>query len=253
MFSILYVGSSGTFSVGLNYSYYDRDKDYYLFVTPKYDNLKEEILHYKHIDIDQYKQEIYPKAEAYWQTQWAQSLIPLWDTSPDEYGILEDEIISKERLITIILYTDYTDLSSHFTSSFRKSNTFEPYQATKQRHRNYYWMSKLLRETVRCYGQNHDDNTDEYTGIFGPFYCGMSAVMTMPQFSIQLFSPTSTSCQIAVATRFSGESGIIIEFDNDGGHASFIHGLNVSWISRFREEDERYEDFYKHYLYFSCS
>ena len=64
--------------------------------------------------------------------------------------------------------------------------------------------------------------------------------MTMPQFSIKLLSPTSTSCHIEVAMKFSGEYGIIIEFNNQGGYAKYVYGLDVSWLSRYREEDERY-------------
>ena len=152
------------------------------------------------------------------------------------YGISKGEVLSVARLITVILYTDYTDLSRHFSSSFRKCSLFEPLQATKQRHKNYYWWSKLLRQTITVYGQDNKHGD----GLLGPFYCGMSRVMTMPQFAIKLFSPTSTSIHIEVAMKFSGESGIIIEFNNQGGYATDVKGLDVSWLSRFREEDERY-------------
>ena len=96
-------------------------------------------------------------------------------------------------------------------------------------------MSKLLRETVTVYGQDYDKGLRD-----GAYYCGMSTTMTMPQFAIKLFSPTSTSCHIEVSMKFSGESGIIIEFHNEGGYAAYVRGLDVSMISRFREEDERY-------------
>ena len=66
-------------------------------------------------------------------------------------------------------------------------------------------------------------------------------VMPMPRFAITLLSPTSTSCHIEVAARFSGNRGIIIEFHNEEGMAAWVMGLDVSWISRFKEEDERYQ------------
>ena len=228
----VYIVSSGTFSVGFNFNYYDRNNP--LFMKPKYENLKEEILHYQYINIQQYKQGIIIKANEYQQTQLVQSMKARIDY--DEYGISEDEVLSMDRLMTIILYTDYTDLSRHFSSTFRKSNLFEPLQTTKYRHSKYYWMSKLLRETVRIYGHNYEDE-----GLRdGPYYCGMSKVMTMPEFAMKLFSPSSTSCHIEVAMKFSGESGLIIEFNNEGGLATVVKGLEVSWVSRFAEEDERY-------------
>ena len=67
--------------------------------------------------------------------------------------------------------------------------------------------------------------------------------MTMPQFAISLLSPTSTSCHLEVAMNFSGEEGIIIELDNTREPACALKGLDVLWLSRYKEEDERYETF----------
>ena len=102
-------------------------------------------------------------------------------------------------------------------------------------------MSRFLRETIAIYGQS---NRYPYASgrLGGPFFCGMSMMLTMPQFSIRLFSPTSTSCHIEVAIKFSGEEGIIVEFmTNDDGWCIGRRGLDLSWISRYKEEDERYE------------
>ena len=151
-----------------------------------------------------------------------------------QFDLSEGDVISLERLLCIFLYTDYTNLSGQFTSTFRKRNTFEPLKATKRRHINYYWMGRLLKETVFCYGKFRS------SGLSGPFFCGMSMVMNMPQFNIQLLSPVSTSIHIEVAMKFSGDSGIIIEFDNTKGYGGSVVGLDVSWLSRFHEEDERY-------------
>ena len=68
----------------------------------------------------------------------------------------------------------------------------------------------------------------------------MSWVMTLPQFNIYLYSPTSTSVQISVAMTFSGKAGMLMEFDNTTGDAINTMGFDCSWISRFKEEDERY-------------
>ena len=216
----IFAVSTGAFSIGIKYKY---DDDNGLLVKPKYSNFKQEILEYQHININQYQKEILPKATAYLGT------ISI-------HCKYEDEPITEERLISIILYTDYTSLSAHFTSTFRKSNAFEPIQSTKRRHANYYWMAKILEECRSSHGQR------KTSGLIGPFYCGMSVVMSMPQFAIGLHSPTSTSCHIEVAMKFSGQSGIIIQFDNSRGRATMLDGIDVSLVSRFREEDERYEN-----------
>ena len=75
----------------------------------------------------------------------------------------------------------------------------------------------------------------------GPFYCGMNFVMNMSQFNIKINGPTSTSLQLAVAIRFGGDKGFLIEFDNSQGQGRYVKGFDVSWISRFgSQEDERY-------------
>ena len=74
----------------------------------------------------------------------------------------------------------------------------------------------------------------------GPFYCGMSRVMTLPQFSIYLYCPTSTSVHIEVSMVFAHENGMILEFDNTAGRSMEAIGFDCSWLSRYREEDEMY-------------
>ena len=224
--------SLGTFSVGIDYDYYDKESE--LYVKPKYDNLKTEVVNYKHINMKQYQQEIIPKVDAYFDTILVKAIKSVGPYN--KYGIKHGEVINKSRLMCIILYTDYTELSKDFSCSFRKSNTFEPTQAMITRHTNYYWMSKLLRETIRVYGESYYP----YRTFLGPFYCGMSLVLNMTSFAISLLSPTSTSCHIEVSIKFSGEGGSIIQFDNTRGKGMYVKGVDVSWISRYREEDERY-------------
>eukprot|EP01084_Bolivina_argentea_P074883 135820_1 len=69
----------------------------------------------------------------------------------------------------------------------------------------------------------------------------MSIEMVIPEFNIRLCSPTSTSKQIEVATRFGGEKGIVIQLNNNGDEYSSnnLRLFNCSWISSFKEEDEQ--------------
>ena len=116
----------------------------------------------------------------------------------------------------------------------------------KQRNSRYYHWSKRLREAVELFG---DYNYD----IDPPFYTGISCVMEMQSFSIRLCAPTSTSVQMEVAVKFSGSNGIIMQLTTKGimtGTAQFVRGFDVSWLSNFKEEDERYQYLlYTVYLY----
>lgn len=65
----------------------------------------------------------------------------------------------------------------------------------------------------------------------------MNVVLNVPQFNIYLISPTSTTVHLEVATRFSGEHGMILEFDNSKGNAQLLKGMDCSWISRYKEDE----------------
>lgn len=223
----LFVVSSGTFSIGIPYNYTDKKDP--LYTTSKYSDLESEILEYKHIDMEQYETEILPKALYYVKTKLVRSY--------EMRGFLGERApMNEENLMTIIMYCDYTELSRDFTSTFRKKNAFEPVETSIKRHTKYCWFARILKETIADHGHSYWSTTT----LSGPFFCGMSFVMDMPQFNISLLSPTSTSRQIAVAVKFGGHQGIVIEFNNDKGQGTFAKGLDVSWISRFTEEDGRY-------------
>ena len=212
--------SSGSFSIGFNaYMWY--------WQKSCYDNFKEEILNYDHIDKKLFETEVMVKVKKYIQTNMAKSMKSNFLATPPNAPITID------HLIAITLYTDYTELSSDFSASFRRKNPFESEESVKQRnHSKYWWWSTTLKQVLDGYGQS------KY--LEGPFYCGMSWVMTLPQFQIHLYSPTSTSVQIAVALKFCGDSGIVMEFTNTEGKATGTKGFDCSWLSRFKEEDERY-------------
>ena len=70
----------------------------------------------------------------------------------------------------------------------------------------------------------------------------MSFEMVLPQFYIRLCGPTSTSCQIEVATKFATSKGMVIQLNNDHVN-NYVRGFDCSLISRFKEEDERYDKF----------
>eukprot|EP00483_Globobulimina_turgida_P003995 UN04003 len=105
-------------------------------------------------------------------------------------------------------------------------------------------MSRMLRELVELFGASRigerDGDGKLRKVLFGPFYCGMSVVLSLPEFHIRLNGPTSTSVHIEVALRFAGKLGIIIEFDNPiKSQYENLRGFNCSSFSCFSEEDER--------------
>ena len=96
---------------------------------------------------------------------------------------------------------------------------------------------------MELYGIHGDSANGRNKGLRGPFFTGLSFVLNIPQFGITLNSPTSTSVHIEVATKFAGDHGMIVEL----GIGSDFNMVNLrvfdcSWISQYKEEDERYID-----------
>ena len=250
---------AGSFSIGINWLYGDQDQYYHdvdkkseYYVTPKFPDLKSEIMEYEYLNdnMNTYTNEINKKATQYHQTDIVKSTIfETWrDKGPFEW-IKKGEPISVNYLQCIILYTDYTQLSAKFSATFRPQHKYEPLSVTKKRNSAYYWLSRGLKELIAVFGQmsprRGGGDGSKILGNCGllevlknPFYTGMSIPMTMTEFQMRLYGPTSTSKQIAVAARFGGDKGILMEFEV-GQH---IRAFDVSWISRFgAQEDERYE------------
>ena len=154
------------------------------------------MLNYKCMEYKEYPK-IIDKAKAYLQTAVAKSI---------QSSILNKTSIRMNDLICIIMYCDYSELSRDFTLSFRKSHQFELLPQAKKRNAVYYHWSKGLRDVLKHYGQhcNSQGNNGLLSKLRGPFYCGMSIVLKIPQARMFIQSPISTSLQIAVAVKFSG-------------------------------------------------
>ena len=229
----------GSFSVGFDWKYWEDDwKHDDKYISPRFHDFKAEIMEYKHINNIRkvYETIIYKKAKEYRQTNLAKSIT----NKSDKYGLTEGDTIPIDYLMCIILYTDYGDLSTHFSSSFRARHKYEPISAIKRRNSYYHWLAKGLKELIAVFGQNYYEAPGVLDPLQGSFFTGMSFVMTMSEFAITIYGPVSTSIHKEVATRFGQGTGMLIEFDNTRGNGQFVNGFDVSWISRYgSQEDER--------------
>eukprot|EP01084_Bolivina_argentea_P270582 460139_1 len=211
-----------------------------LYVDQKYSSFKQEILEYdsKFVTIKDFQENLMPKVEKYMDTIQAKKLRAAdLDKHDLHYDIKPGTKLLKANVLSVKLYTDYTDLCTHFSSSFRQVHRSESLLSIKKRNQIYWWLSKILRETAQYYGDNKVSRRKTY----GPFFCGMSLVMVLSEFNIRLCSPVSTSKQKEVALRFAGESGILMTLNNNGDYYSalYLRSFNCAWISQFKEEDER--------------
>ena len=263
---MIYSVGNTSFSIGFIFYYWDYYKDLEisneiyknqndhsgytqreLYIPIKYKSLKQEVLHNNLTTLDPQEYDIcHAKAQSYMQSNIVKTrTIKSWVAQELKYNIPFGSKISESHILALILYCDITNLSTTFSSTFRRKHPLETLDEIKNRNREYAIWSKLLRECVQCfgcegwrYGSLPEQNKSKGY-IKGPFFCGMSSRINIPEYNIRLCGPTSTSKHISVATRFAGKDGIIIQMDNNGYWLSMrIRCFDCCWLSNYSEEDE---------------
>eukprot|EP01083_Nonionella_stella_P018436 51372_1 len=253
--------AAASFKIGYMFYYWIYYEDQYpeLYIKSKYKSLKEEIRNNTicQLTTDQLNASI-QKAHQFIDTAQAKEITALrhWTHYYDidnryifKYNVKMGTPLSVEHVLSVLLYTDWSKLSKEFSATFRSITPFETLSSVKNRNREFAVWSKLLRETVEYFGNlgDHRKKADSLEHAWkdlpmetGPFYCGLSRVVVIPEFNIRLIAPTSTTKQIEVAQRFASENGIIIQLNNNGDMESYLlPSWNCSWLSTFSGEDER--------------
>eukprot|EP01084_Bolivina_argentea_P254241 427390_1 len=261
-----------------------------LYIPLKYRSLKHEILnnHVFALNIEQFNIS-FTKALQYIATEKAKCIVAHPNIFYLYYGIAEETPLSINNLLSIIFYTDWSNLSYEFSKTFRSLSYYEPLSSIKCRNREYANWSKTIRETVERFGnqgfredyhkmwKRSKQMQQRYQFEKGPFFCGLSTLLVIPAFSLRLNSPTSTTKQVAVAIRFGTDDGIVIQLNNNGdvhNGARSLLSWNCNWLSKYEGEDERiwcggmhtiklesiqimensvnYEDYCKPLFFFDC-
>lgn len=234
-----------TFSFGYRFYYWpyykdNEEEDYVhnpgktykeMYIHPVFDNLRQEIL--AKLDYQQYKL-TYKKCKQYSKCDEIRSLKSGNYDDIFHYDIRWYTLLTIERLMSVVFYTDYYNLCYKFSKSFRKIKKDESLESIKIRNGKYFWWSKLLRETVEYFGD------DTKNSAISTFYHGTSRLY-FSQFNASFYGPTSTSCQIEVATMFSDDqNGVLLELQSYDDYE--LYGalyFNCSFLSCFGNEDER--------------
>ena len=156
------------------------------------------------------------------------------------YGIEDSSAVGVSHLLSLLFYTDFTDFSYWFSKSFRKKNRKESEKQFKERHSNYHFLAKHLREIVEIYGTKI--STSKILGNGNKvlyFFTGLNQdSFTFPSFCSRLYGPTSTTAQITVATVFAKKNGMIVTL-NQASFSGNLRFFNCSLLSAYKSEDER--------------
>ena len=237
--------SDMSFSCGFSFFYWPwfdkevvRKGDEYDFYTSrqlfiksgKYKNMKAEIiLNDNEVGPKIWNENVVNKAEEYINTKKVKSLRFKRNSWNKYFGINNGAIITIEHLKSLILYTDFSKLSTNFTKTFRKLYESEALESVKSRNANYYNMARLLIETVQrfgYYGRN--------SAAFEDVYCSMDCKLIMGSFRIKFRGPLSTSIHIEIAQNFAKRRSYFgLSHWNE-------KRFNVSWLSGYRRNKKGY-------------
>ena len=218
-----------------------------LYITQKYKDLKDEIINNKINALSLLQMNVsILKTNKLMQTFKVKSIRCNAPNDVLHYEIGNHSRLRYSHLLSLVLYSDRSELQCDFTKTFRKTNQYQTLSDIKQNNREYYHWSKNIREAVEYYGNlgwkdhwNDDKRNYSHNNIKGPFYSGMSYKMVIPEIMIRLNGPCSSTKKIEVATRFGGDDGIIIKLDNNSYYQSYsLRCFDMNWISNYSGEDE---------------
>merc|ERR1711971_237138 len=183
-----------------------------LCVSPRFESLKEEALESGAVDIEEFNATVVDEAGRYLAGRKCKAMNSAFDAF--EFGIAKNSPLSLRHVQAVLLYTDFSEFSTAFSSSFRKLSWNDSIRDANQRNACFFHTAKALRECVQLFGCENTGYGRNGTER-GPFFTGMSVVLNIPSFAINLQGPTSTSKQNEVAMRFAGHDGLIIKLSNE--------------------------------------
>ena len=117
------------------------------------------------------------------------------------YGIRKGSSLSVINIMSIIFYTDYSSLSTLFSSTFRPLSKNESNKSIKKRNSYFWHWTKILNQTIHLFGNEWYAPNDILKSNEEPaipiLYHGVN-FMYFDQFNAHFQSPTSMTRQLEV-------------------------------------------------------
>eukprot|EP01084_Bolivina_argentea_P000945 1735_1 len=210
-----------------------------LYVTPKFDTLKNEIVNNKigSVSVDSWNIEM-GKMLILKKTQNAKRLIAntkdygynlqFLPSHPVHFGYTDGECIQEKHLMCLIIYCACDILQQKFTETYRPLTANEQFEEIKERHSNYCKFAKYLKEAVDVFGKIYDDCKIQ------TMYHGINKELIFDTMAGEIFGPLSTTYSWNVAIQFSCNNGLVVELVPGTGLKYF----SCDWLSPFSYEAE---------------
>eukprot|EP01084_Bolivina_argentea_P199100 340752_1 len=147
----------------------------------------------------------------------------------EEHEIWPNQPITMDHVLALIIYSNFSELCTHFRETYRKISQNESIQDQIKRHSLFANLARLLYEAYVFFGSTDSKITLLYHGIsiellFKTLYCTFDA-------------PTSTTTASSVAEQFGGGAGVVLELETSDS-TKYIKTLDMSLFSCFEREEE---------------
>eukprot|EP01084_Bolivina_argentea_P049308 90702_1 len=218
------------FSFGEYFDYWILDKHSKDAVKPKYQTLKQELLCNNVATISpKIYNRIYNEAITFFRQKRYLLKAQHIGINNERFNILKGTPITINHLISLIVYTDYTDIQNAFKKQCRKLHTNESMDDLVKRNSEIAHWCRFLKESAIFYG------TEMTSKIF---YTGLDTQLMFNSMQQHFYCPLSTTSEINVANSFSGGSeGIILQLKAADPKTRYF---DVEWISSLPHEKERF-------------
>eukprot|EP01084_Bolivina_argentea_P234149 394209_1 len=155
-------------------------------------------------------------------------------------------LLSMHHLLAVMIYCNFDLLQNKFSETYRKIEPHEPPSSVIDRHSEFYWLGKYLKEAVNEHGSRIGDQN-----VVTNFYRGINQHMVFPELSVsegvRIHAPLSTSSAFEVAANFSSQKGLIIEFQMENSRwerlwtkctSKSCGYFSCDWLSMYGNEKE---------------
>eukprot|EP01083_Nonionella_stella_P281858 959275_1 len=227
--------------IGMHYYYWDyyknkneEDRMYHpgctysdWYIPRKYDTFKQEMLSNKiHcVDISVFNYVLFKANVLLQQSDFIQSIK---SSMAPMYGIQEDYKITVDIIMALIFFTDFERLRNAFVRTFKRLTPLESDTQIKARNAEFWWFSKIMLETVECWGTQLIDQKLQV------FYTTFNATSScFSDMELMFCAPTSCTPHLEIATVYS--EGIMLELCPRNYSLKLF---NCSFVSSFAMEEE---------------
>eukprot|EP01083_Nonionella_stella_P050586 134521_1 len=188
-------------------------------VTYKYSNLKQELVSNEitTLSMDQFCIQIC-KCKIYFNSHYCNEI----------RTNITDRSLGMDDILCVMIYCNYTAFHREFSRTYRKMNINDTRHDIKERHRNFYWVARQLKECVNLFGEKATVSK----GIV--FYHGIATELQFPRLTI--YCPVSATASLEVATQST--EGLLVEFGVSMDYVGASAYFPCHWLSDYGNEKE---------------